>query len=146
MRLFVLGTILVVSVQICQSQTTNINTQSKVTVAAFTKGKDYRLMDTLTVAHLSSYIKDERKISVDSSMLLTKLVEQIKANGTQHITKCFIPRHSINFYKDDKLVKFILVCFECDGVRFSDGTDTPVKKANKRELQMKKLQKYFWIK
>lgn len=146
MRPFVLGIVLVVSIQICQSQITNTNTQSKITVAAFTKSEDYRLIDTLTVSQLSSYIKDERKISVDSSILLTKLVEQIKTNGTQDIAKCFIPRHSINFYKDDKLVKFILVCFECSGVRFSDGADTPVKKANKRELQMKKLRKYFWIK
>lgn len=72
------------------------------------------------------------------------LFNRIKTNGTEDISACFIPRHSINFYKAGKIVRFLLVCFECEGVQFSDE---PVKRFVKsiatREKQMAELKKIF---
>jgi hypothetical protein len=72
------------------------------------------------------------------------LSNRIKSNGTEDISKCFIPRHSINFYNDGKVIRCLLVCFECDGVHFSDD---PAKKIIKSiaagDKQMAELKKLF---
>ncbi|MBL7739862.1 MAG: hypothetical protein JNK14_11615 [Chitinophagaceae bacterium] len=75
---------------------------------------------------------------------MISLVSRIKSNGTEDVAKCFIPRHSINFYKGGKIVRYLLVCFECDGVRFSDEpSKTFIKSVNARDRQMTELKKLF---
>lgn len=72
------------------------------------------------------------------------ITESIKRNGTEDIAKCFIPRHSINYYRGGKIVQFLQVCFECDGLRFSDDTAEPfVKSVRTREKQMQELKRIF---
>jgi hypothetical protein len=75
---------------------------------------------------------------------LIKLLNNIKANGTGDISKCFIPRHAITVMSDDKVLYRVLVCFECDGIRFSNQTaTTAVKTVTKREKWMKELKALF---
>lgn len=116
---------------------------TKVTVASFTQPEDYRLIDTLKPSALAAYLSMERKITADSLSALETLISDIKSNGTEDVAKCFIPRHSINYYEDDTLKKFVLICFECDGIRFSDYRSTAVKSDEKRAEQMQSLKKFF---
>ena len=120
--------------------------RAKVTLASFTRSEDYRLVDTIDAAELPAYLSEERTLSADSVVLIQNLLAGIRKNGTDDVAKCFIPRHSINFYKGDQLEKYVLVCFECEGVRFSErAVRTPVKNEEKRIGQMKELKKYFAI-
>jgi hypothetical protein len=120
---------------------------TKVTLASFTCSEDYRLIDTLDAAELPACLSDERTLSADSVTQLQNLLAGIQKNGTDDVAKCFIPRHSINFYKGEQLEKFVLVCFECEGIRFSEKSGlTPVKNAEKRIGQMNQLKKYFALK
>lgn len=122
-------------------------TPAKVTLASFTRSEDYRLVDTLDAAQLPAYLSGERTLTADSVMHLENLLAGIQKNGTEDVAKCFMPRHAISFYKGDQLEKFVLVCFECEGVRFSEKTGlTPVKSEEKRVEQMNQLKKYFAVK
>ncbi len=106
-------------------------------------------IDTLKADRYSAYIFHERTIwkkEIDSrkTPAIMGTVNRIKKNGEGDITKCFIPRHSVNFYKQGKIVRFLLVCFECSGLRLSDGPfDDSVKNVGTREKQMKELKTYF---
>lgn len=72
------------------------------------------------------------------------LIGQLKANGTDDINKCFIPRHYIALKHNDSTVTEILICFECDGIRFGNQKSaTPVKSAEKREKLMLRLKALF---
>lgn len=125
------------------SKTTEPGT-TRITLSSFTRSEDYRLVDTVDAAELPAYLSKERTLPADSVGLIQTLLAGIRKNGTDDVAKCFIPRHSINFYKGDQLEKFVLVCFECEGVRFSEhGGLTPVKNAEKRIEQMNELKKYF---
>ena len=106
--------------------------------------------DTLRMGGFPNYIFNERTAwkkgsgRAKASPDILALANSIKANGTADIAKCFIPRHSVNFYKQGKIVRYLLVCFECEGVRFSD--DPPVlfiKKEGARLKQLKELEKLF---
>lgn len=106
--------------------------------------------DSLKTGTYQQYLAEEKTIWKQASqasktlpdiLLLTK---QIKTNGTEDVSKCFIPRHAVNYYKGGKLVRFLLVCFECDGVRFSDDPATSfIKNINTRDKQMAYLKKIF---
>lgn len=104
-----------------------------------------RWADTLKAGRFEKYISDQKTVSKELIGSLASLLNKIKSNGTGDISKCFIPRHSINFYKGGKIVRFFLVCFECDGFRFSDDTDKTifVRSTSGREKQMEQLKLYF---
>jgi hypothetical protein len=75
---------------------------------------------------------------------LISLIKKLKANGSDDINKCFIPRHCITLMNGDKILYRVLVCFECDGIRFSnEGKTTKIKNVGYREKAMTDLKKYF---
>lgn len=115
-------------------------------------GKNWR--DTLNSGRYPSYLSGEtttwRKQILPQPRTtgvmapVQSLTQRIKANGTEDVAKCFIPRHSINYYKGGKIVRFLQVCFECDGLRFSDDpSKTFVKSVPVREKQMAELKELF---
>lgn len=130
----------------CNAATrTAATNNNEVTVSTFTASEDYQLIDTIVAASLPPYITQERRVPADSVAALETLLSDIKNNGTEDVTKCFIPHHSINYYDKDTLKKFVLVCFECDGIRFSDYGSTTVKSEEKRAEQMSKLKSFFGL-
>lgn len=109
-----------------------------------------RWPDTLKAGYYSNYLSDEKTIWVKPVKVfkvlpaIISLAGRIKTNGTEDVAKCFIPRHSINYYKSGKITRYLLVCFECDGVRFSDDPkNTFVKSVPVREKQMQELKTVF---
>lgn len=107
-------------------------------------------VDTLKGGRYPHYIADERTVWIKPAVVakvlppVISLLNQIRTNGTADVAKCFIPRHSINYYKEGKIVKFLLICFECDGLHFSD--DPPKNFMNdikKREKQLQQLKEIF---
>jgi hypothetical protein len=48
-----------------------------------------------------------------------KLLDGIKKNGDGDVSKCFIPRHAILVYKQDSLYAKLVICFECEGFRYT---------------------------
>jgi hypothetical protein len=106
--------------------------------------------DTVKSQRFHHYIKDEKTVWVKPAKAgkvlpaVLSLSQRIRSNGTGDISKCFIPRHSINFYKGGKIVRYLLVCFECDGVRFSDEPAKAfIKSIETRDKQMSELKKLF---
>ena len=106
--------------------------------------------DSLKQGKFKKYLKNEKTVwvkPVKVSKVLSPVISlsnNIKSNGTEDVSKCFIPRHSINFYKAGKISRYLLVCFECDGVHFSDDpAKTFVKNVDTREKQMAELKKLF---
>jgi hypothetical protein len=106
--------------------------------------------DTLIAGYPAS-ISGERTAWVSPPGMITdtipaiiSLTERIETNGTGWISRCFIPRHSINYYKDGKIVRYLLVCFECSGVEFSDDKKKVfVKDVQTRLDQMSELRSLF---
>lgn len=131
----------------------NVSAQgfNRVTISRFDKPNDKPLIDTLKnyleKPGYNRFISEEVELTrsgANDLKMLNKLVGSIRSNGSDDISKCFYPRHSINYYKDGQLVKYVLVCFECEGVRFSEQRRlTPVKNVVKRENQMEELQTIF---
>lgn len=75
---------------------------------------------------------------------IIKLINNLRNNGTEDINKCFIPRHAITVYSNDVVLYRVLVCFECDGIRFSSqAKTTKIKSVTKREKWMKELKSIF---
>lgn len=75
---------------------------------------------------------------------LIALMKNLKANGSEDINKCFIPRHVVTLMSGDNVVYRALVCFECDGIRFTNEKKTTrIKSVAKREQAMRSLKKYF---
>jgi hypothetical protein len=106
--------------------------------------------DSLKAGKFGHYIREEKTVwkkpGKASKTLppVISLVNRIGRNGTEDIAKCFIPRHSINFYKNGKIGQYLLVCFECDGVRFSNEPAKPfLKSIDIRDKQMNELKKLF---
>ena len=100
--------------------------------------------DTLKAGHFSNYLSDEKVVwkkwlvpaprAMGVTDPILSLTERIKNNGTEDVSKCFIPRHSINYYKKGEISRYLLICFECDGLRFSDDpVKTFVKDVRKRD-------------
>lgn len=109
-----------------------------------------RWADTLKTGRYPIYLSGERTIWVKPMKpakvlpAVISLSNRIKANGTEDVTKCFIPRHSINYYKAGKIARYLLVCFECDGVRFSDDPKNSfIRSVGTREKQMAELKILF---
>jgi hypothetical protein len=89
---------------------------------------------------LRSYVTENPQ----TAKKLITLLKKLRANGSEDINKCFIPRHIIQLYNGDELVYSVLVCFECGGIRFSNETKTTgIKSAAKREALMKQLKALF---
>jgi len=106
--------------------------------------------DSLKAGKFKNYLKQEKIIWVKpakASKVLPAVISlsnRIRSNGTEDVAKCFIPRHSINFYKNGKISRYLLVCFECDGVHFSDDpANSFVKSVDAREKQMMELKELF---
>lgn len=106
--------------------------------------------DTLRLGKYANYIFRERTVwkktgnRLKTSPDIITLSAAIKTNGTDDVAKCFIPRHSVNFYKEGKIIRYLLVCFECEGVRFSDDPAVLfIKKETTRLKQLKELRKLF---
>ncbi len=81
--------------------------------------------DKITHAGYPADIVGERTIWVnpgkaDSLPYIFSLAARIRENGTKSLARCFIPRHSINYYRSGKIALYLLVCFECNGMEFSD--------------------------
>jgi hypothetical protein len=122
-----------------------------ITISNFTRSEDYRLFDTIqkliNAGTYSSLISGEtnlKNISAGKTRAVALLAEKIRKNGTDDISKCFIPRHSLNYYRKGKIATAMLVCFECDGIRFSNYKGkTFIKSAYQREKQMKELKDVF---
>jgi hypothetical protein len=109
-----------------------------------------RWADTLKAGRYPVYLSEERTIWVKPPKTfkvlpqVIALADRVKTNGTADVSKCFIPRHSINYYKAGKITRYLLVCFECDGVRFSDDPlNSFVKNVGTREKQMAELKILF---
>lgn len=124
----------------------------KVTIARFKRPDDKPLVDTLknllNTPRYQDFIADEVDVypakSKNNFSALKSLLSQIRKNGSDDISRCFIPRHVVNYYKNGKVVDYALICFECEGIRFSDERRlTAVKNEKKRETQMKKLEELF---
>jgi hypothetical protein len=109
------------------------------------------LTDKLKPGEFRKYINHERTIWVrptDSNEqvmpAVLSLTDEIRNNGTQDVARCFIPRHSINFYEKGIITRFLLICFQCDGVHFNDDPKVMfVKSLDTRDEQMLKLKKLF---
>lgn len=106
--------------------------------------------DSLKAGKFKNYLKQEKTVwlkPAKASKVLPPVISlsnRIRINGTEDISKCFIPRHSINFYKNGRISRYLLVCFECDGVRFSDEpAKTFIKSIDTRDKQMVELKKLF---
>ncbi len=106
-------------------------------------------IDSLKADRYSPYIFMERRIwkrdeKTKKQPAILATVNRVKKNGEGDVAKCFIPRHSINFYKQGKIVRFLAICFECNGLRFSDGPYSDFVKSDRtREKQMEELKTYF---
>jgi hypothetical protein len=75
---------------------------------------------------------------------LIALIKKLKANGSDDINKCFIPRHCVTMMNGDKILYRVLICFECDGIRFSNEKETTKNKSVRyREKAMTDLKRYF---
>ncbi|MBC7875508.1 MAG: hypothetical protein H7Y01_16015 [Ferruginibacter sp.] len=124
-----------------------------ITISRFLIGENMygaRWADTLKAGRYPVYLSGERTIWVKpakTSKILPQVISlanRVKTNGTEDVSKCFIPRHSINYYKEGKITRYLLVCFECDGVRFSDDPlNSFVKSVGTREKQMAELKILF---
>lgn len=106
--------------------------------------------DTLKAGKYGNYISEEKTVwknpkkPVKEIPPLISLLSRIEKNGYEDVTKCFIPRHSINYYQKGKIVRFLLVCFECDGLRTSKFVKKDfVKSVDVREKQMQELKEIF---
>jgi hypothetical protein len=106
--------------------------------------------DTLKAGRYPTYLSGERTIWVKPMKpaklfpVVISLSNRVKTNGTADVAKCFIPRHSINYYKAGKIARYLLICFECDGVRFSDDPKNSfVRSVGTREKQMAELKILF---
>jgi hypothetical protein len=125
----------------------------RITFSRFDKPKDLALLDTvkqmLFWGNYGKFISNEREVFVKGSKTkdfsaIKKLLNKLSSNGSDDISECFYPRHSINFYKGGKIVDYVLICFECEGIRFSDERwITNVKSDEKRIALMKQLKEYF---
>lgn len=101
---------------------------------------------TIQVGHYRGNLLSTDYVSENPSTKaqIIQLLNNLKANGTEDINKCFIPRHAITVYSNAAVLYRVLVCFECDGVRFSNQSKTTrIKSVAKREKWMQELQAFF---
>lgn len=109
----------------------------------FPKGK---IPGMVSAGGYTGYLSEERFVSENpqTAAKLIALIRQLKANGSEDINKCFIPRHAVTLLNGNEVVYRALVCFECDGIRFtSEKKTTKIKNVARREQAMRALKKYF---
>jgi hypothetical protein len=102
--------------------------------------------DILALGHYRGREVDAGSVSENPATKanILQLLKQLKANGTEDINKCFFPRHVVTVYSQDTVLYRVLVCFECDGIRFSNQVQTTkVRSVAKREKAMKGLKALF---
>jgi hypothetical protein len=102
--------------------------------------------NTITVAGYTGQTENESFVSENpkTAAALIALIKKLKANGTEDINKCFTPRHCITLIDGETVVYRALICFECDGIRFSNEKKTSaIKSAGNREKWMQELKRYF---
>jgi hypothetical protein len=101
---------------------------------------------TVQVGHYKGSLLSSGYVSENpaTKAQIIKLLNNLRNNGTGDINKCFIPRHAITVYSNDAVLYRVLVCFECDGIRFSSQSNTTtVKSVAKREKWMQELKAFF---
>jgi len=59
-----------------------------------------------------AYIKEKRVLTEDAKKLLFEFLFEDRGNNQSDVA-CFNPRHSILFYREDKIIAFMEVCLEC---------------------------------
>ncbi len=104
------------------------------------------MANNITVAGYTGQPANESFVSENpkTAAALLTLIKKLKANGTDDINKCFIPRHCITLLNGEKVVYRVLVCFECNGIRFSNEKETTgIKSVEKRDKLMMELNKQF---
>jgi hypothetical protein len=102
--------------------------------------------ESITVGHYSGTVESKGMVTENpqTAKKLFGILQQLKSNGSEDVNKCFIPRHIVQVYSGDKLLYQALICFECDGIRFSNQPKTtPVKSVKKREQLMAELKTLF---
>jgi hypothetical protein len=86
---------------------------------------DWPGLDTVRQADYTGYIREEKTIWIKPMIADTvlpailQLTKEIQLNGEGAISRCFTPRHSVNYYKEGRIVLYLLVCFQCDGLLFT---------------------------
>ncbi len=128
-------------------------TYDSITISRFLIRYDLymaRWKDTLKAGTYSNYLGVQKKIWTRPRKAskvvppILSLTTSVKANGTEDLAECFIPRHSINYYRAGKIVRYLLVCFECEGLHFSnDPVKQFVKKIGVRKKQMEEIRDLF---
>ncbi len=76
----------------------------------------------------------------DSLASIFSLADRIWENGSKSIGRCFIPRHSINFYRGGQVSRYLLVCFQCNGMEFSDLPKENAGILVSQEVRMKQIE------
>lgn len=103
-------------------------------------------VDVLAIAGYRGRPKDDNCVSENPATraAIIRLLQQLRANGTQDINKCFFPRHLVTVYSNEQVLYRVLLCFECDGIRFGNQqATTPIKSVRKRENAMAGLRSIF---
>lgn len=59
---------------------------------------------------------------------LAHLVEDTPPEGLTAFSACFIPHHSVQFFKSGQLINELEVCLECGGVRLTNSPVSPPQK------------------
>ena len=65
-------------------------------------------------------LKEEQ---IDSLFSLLYNYKTGKSSNIYAVTDCYTPRHSIVFYKQEKAIAFIEICFECGQIKYSNGIE-----------------------
>ncbi len=117
-----------------------------VTISRFVERKpsDGPGWNKITHAGYAADLVNERTIwvnpgKVDSIPYIFSLATRIRENGTKSIARCFIPRHTINYYRSGKIALYLLVCFECNGMEFSDTPRENNGLLKSREVRMQQI-------
>jgi hypothetical protein len=104
----------------------------------------------VTEANYTGYIRQEKTVWIKSGTADTvlprilQLTKEIQANGSGALNRCFTPRHSVNYYKDGQIVLYLLVCFQCDGLLFTDKESRNFLVSREARLkQMEELKTIF---
>jgi len=80
----------------------------------------------VTAGDYTEYIREEKTIWIKPKIADTvlpailRLTREIRSNGEGAVNRCFSPRHSVNYYKDGRIVLYLLVCFQCNGLLFTE--------------------------
>lgn len=125
----------------------------RITFSKFDKPRDLALLDsvksTLVPGNYSAFISGEKEVYKSGAKTskffdVKKIISRLSNNGSDDISQCFYPQHSINFYKSGKIIKYVLICFDCYGLRFSDERwTTKVRNEKKRIDLMSELKAHF---